>query len=233
MSVINVTFKMRRDTTANWDLYNPILEAGEIGIDTTLNKFKIGKGGNFQWSSLQFANLLATDLTSAITTHNTQTTNVHGIANTAALATTTAVETAITTHNTATTNVHGIANTALLATQSYVNTAVNNLSNTSSATYALQSDVGNPDGIATLDSGGQIPLTQLGNLVDGAPTALNTLNELAAAVNDDSNFAGTITTSLGTTNTNVSNLNTSVTSLTNTVNQFDARIVSLELGLGI
>lgn len=233
MSTMNVTFKMRRDTTANWTLYDPVLEAGEIGIDTTLNKFKIGKGGIYKWSDLVFANILATDLTSAITTHNTQTTNVHGIADTAALATTTAVGTAITTHNTATTNVHGIANTALLATQSYVDTAVNNLSNTSSNTYALQSDVGNADGIATLDSAGLIPLTQLGNLVDGAPTALNTLNELAAAVNDDANFAGTITNSLGTTNTNVSNLNTSVTSLTNTVNQFDARIVSLELGLGI
>ena len=233
MSIINVTFKMRRDTTANWDLYDPILEAGEIGIDTTLNKFKIGKGGTFKWSDLQFANILASDLTSAITTHNTQTTNVHGIANTADLATKTYSDTAVTTHNTATTNVHGIANTALLATQSYVDTAVNNLSNTSSTTYALQSDVGNPDGIATLDSNGLIPLTQLGNLVDGAPTALNTLNELAAAVNDDANFAGTITTSLSTTNTNVSNLNTSVTNLTNTVNQFDARIVSLELGLGI
>ena len=120
-----------------------------------------------------------------------------------------------------------------LATQTYVDTAVTNLSNTSDITYALQADVGNADGIATLDSNGQVPLTQLGNLVDGAPTALNTLNELAAALGDDANFSGTITNSLSTTNTNVSNLNTSVTNLTNTVNQFDARIVSLELGLGI
>lgn len=35
-------------------------------------------------------------------------------------------------------------------------------------------------------------------LVDGAPSALNTLNELSAALNDDENFASTITTSLGT-----------------------------------
>jgi len=233
MSVINVTFKMRRDTTANWDLYNPILEAGEIGIDTTLNKFKIGKGGNFQWSSLQFANLLATDLTSAIGAHNTQTTNVHGIADTAALATTTAVSTAVSAHNTETTNVHGIADTANLATTQFVNTAIGNLSNASDEAYIPQSALANVDGVATLDSNAQVPLNQLGNLIQGAPTALNTLNELAVAIGNDANFAGTITTSLGTTNTNVSNLNTSVTSLTNTVNQFDARIVSLELGLGI
>ena len=233
MSTMNVTFRMRRDITANWNLYDPVLEAGEIGIDTTLNKFKIGKGGQYKWSDLQFANILASDLTSAINTHNSQTTNIHGIADTAALATKIYSDTAVSTHNTATTNVYGIANTALLATQTYVDTAVNNLSNTSTATYVPQSDVGNIDGVASLDSNGQVPLSQLGNLVDGAPTALNTLNELAAAVNDDANFAGTITTSLGTTNSNVSNLNTSVTNLTNTVNQFNARIVSLELGLGI
>lgn len=38
--------------------------------------------------------------------------------------------------------------------------------------------------------------TQITNLVDSAPSALNTLNELAAALNDDSNFATTVTNSL-------------------------------------
>jgi hypothetical protein len=42
---------------------------------------------------------------------------------------------------------------------------------------------------------------------------------LAAALGDDANFSTTVTNSLGTLNTKV--------------NQFDARIVSLELGLGI
>jgi hypothetical protein len=39
---------------------------------------------------------------------------------------------------------------------------------------------------------------QVSNLIDGAPDALNTLNELAAALDDDSNFAATITNSLST-----------------------------------
>ncbi len=38
--------------------------------------------------------------------------------------------------------------------------------------------------------------TALGNLVDSAPGALDTLNELAAALNDDANFAATVTASL-------------------------------------
>ena len=40
--------------------------------------------------------------------------------------------------------------------------------------------------------------TALSNLIDTAPTTLDTLNELAAALGDDPNFATTITTSIGT-----------------------------------
>jgi hypothetical protein len=40
--------------------------------------------------------------------------------------------------------------------------------------------------------------TAINNLIDGAPAALDTLNELAAAINDDSSFASTVTTALGT-----------------------------------
>ena len=36
----------------------------------------------------------------------------------------------------------------------------------------------------------------LGDIVDGAPAALNTLNELAAALGDDANYAATITNAL-------------------------------------
>jgi hypothetical protein len=37
---------------------------------------------------------------------------------------------------------------------------------------------------------------ELNSLLDGAPAALNTLNELAAAVNDDASYAATVTTAL-------------------------------------
>ena len=39
---------------------------------------------------------------------------------------------------------------------------------------------------------------QINNLIDAAPSQLNTLNELANALNDDSNFSSTITTSIAT-----------------------------------
>jgi hypothetical protein len=38
--------------------------------------------------------------------------------------------------------------------------------------------------------------SQINNLIDGAPQALNTLNELAAALNDDSNAYNTLLTQI-------------------------------------
>lgn len=40
--------------------------------------------------------------------------------------------------------------------------------------------------------------TAVNNLIDAAPASLDTLNELAAALNDDANFATTVTNSLAT-----------------------------------
>jgi hypothetical protein len=43
----------RRDTSANWFSANPILAQGEMGLDLTLNKFKMGDGST-AWNSLSF-----------------------------------------------------------------------------------------------------------------------------------------------------------------------------------
>ena len=68
--------------------------------------------------------------------------------------------------------------------------------NHASQSYATQSYVG----------------TQISNLVDSSPAALDTLNELAAALGDDPNFATTVSTSIGTKwaqdNTKISNWDT-------------------------
>ena len=45
--------QIRRDTTANWSVNDPILSQGELGLDTTLNKIKIGDGTS-NWSDLSF-----------------------------------------------------------------------------------------------------------------------------------------------------------------------------------
>ena len=48
--------------------------------------------------------------------------------------------------------------------------------------------------------------TQLSNLIDSAPDVLNTLNELADALNDDANYATTIQNQFATKQNNISNL---------------------------
>ena len=81
--------------------------------------------------------------------------------------------------------------------QTQINTLSTNLGNTLDD-YVPIGDVGVADGVASLDATGKIPIAQLGNLIDGAPAALDTLNELAAAINDDASYAAGITTTLGT-----------------------------------
>jgi hypothetical protein len=79
----------------------------------------------------------------------------------------------------------------------YTDDAVAGLGNSLPDSYVPISDVGNAGGVASLDVNGKIPLSELGNLIDGAPEVLNTLNELAEAINDDASYAATITTALG------------------------------------
>ena len=58
--------------------------------------------------------------------------------------------------------------------------------------YALANLIGASNGIASLDSTGNVPLSQLANIIDGAPELLNTINELAAAIDDNAGFANTV-----------------------------------------
>ena len=143
---------------------------------------------------------------SGISTHNSDTTDVHGIADTAALATTAATTSAISTsvsnHNALTTNVHGIADTSLLALKSEVAAVtkttlglanVDNTADTAKPVSTAQSAA-----IATAKSEAIADATaQVTAVIASAPGALDTLDELAAALGDDANFASSVTTSLG------------------------------------
>ena len=78
----------------------------------------------------------------AVSTHSADTTGVHGIANTADLATTSYADSAVSTHSADTTSVHGIADTAELATKTYADGAA------SSAVSTHSSDTTSIHGIA-------------------------------------------------------------------------------------
>jgi len=144
--------------------------------------------------------------TSAISTHNSRTTDVHGIADTAALATTAATASAISTsvsnHNALTANVHGISDTSLLALKSEVaavtatTLGLGNVDNT--ADTAKPVSTAQSAAIATAKAEAISDATaRVTAVIASAPGALDTLDELAAALGDDANFASSVTTSLG------------------------------------
>jgi hypothetical protein len=138
-----------------------------------------------------------TSLGSADTAHAALTANVHGIADTSVLATATTVATAkseaIAASGTAADTKVSTAVAAL--TKSSVGLA--NVDNTADASKPVST--AQATAIATAKSEAIADATsQVNALLTGAPAALNTLDELAAALGDDANFASTVTTSLGT-----------------------------------
>ena len=137
-----------------------------------------------------------------LTSHAADTTGIHGIADTAELATKGYADAAVSTHTVDTTAVHGIADTSLLALKSEVaavtatTLGLGNVDNT--ADTAKPVSTAQSAAIATAKSEAIADATaQVNALLTGAPAALNTLDELAAALGDDANFAATVTTSLG------------------------------------
>ena len=197
--------KIRRGTTTQWAASTRVLQLGELGLDTTLNKLKAGNGTAI-WSNLPF---LQADV---------DITELSQDAVAAALA--------AGTHSNITVTYSDNDNSISLATGPDVVTTTS-LSNTltdPSSGYVSVGDVGVADGVASLGPDGKIPdseipdtiardseipsltgyatesyvTTAISNLVDTAPSTLNTLNELAAAINDDASFASTVTTALGT-----------------------------------
>ena len=76
------------------------------------------------------------------------------------------------------------------AYQSYADTAESDAISTASGDATTKAN-------AALTSANAYTDTEVANLVDSAPGAIDTLNELAAALGDDANFSATMTTSLG------------------------------------
>lgn len=50
----NLSIKFRRDESSEWEKVNPVLAKGQIGIDLSLSKIKIGDGIT-SWNGLDFS----------------------------------------------------------------------------------------------------------------------------------------------------------------------------------
>lgn len=63
--------QLRRDTAANWSQNNPVLSAGEIGLETDTLKFKIGNGST-AWNSISsYANVTPSGLQNSLDSFET------------------------------------------------------------------------------------------------------------------------------------------------------------------
>ena len=162
-----------------------------------------------------------------VTTHSDDTTNIHGIADTAALSTKVyadgAVSTAVAELTKSSVGLANVDNTADTAKpiSTATQTALDLKSPLASPTFTgtvsgiTKTMVGLSDVDNTADTAKPVSTaqttaiatakaeaiadatSQVNALLTGAPAALNTLDELAAALGDDANFASTVTTSLG------------------------------------
>ena len=223
-----VRLQLRRGTAADWASVNPVLAAGEMGVETDTRKVKVGDGAT-SWSGLDY---IASDSPA-----------IGEIAqdaiNEALVAGTGITKSYDDAGNTITVSV----DTTTIATQSYVDQATANIvtldanQTLTAKTLASPSLTGTP--IAPTAAAGT-DTTQLATtafvqdaieiVVGAAPGALNTLAEIAASLNDDADLSGTLTNSIsekvsksGDTMSGVLNMNTSkITSLGTATTDFDA-----------
>lgn len=141
-----VRIQVRRGTASQWTSVNPILAAGEMGVESDTNLFKFGNGTS-TWTALAYAN--NSDVAIAEISQD-------AINNALSLG-----EGLTKTYNDGANTITIAVDSDVIALTSYVDTAVSNLSNTSDATYLLQEDRGAAFGVASLDADGKVPNSQI------------------------------------------------------------------------
>jgi hypothetical protein len=218
-----VRIQVRRGTAADWSSVNPILAAGEMGVETDTNKFKFGNGTG-AWNTLSYA---ASDAAAI------------GEISQDAINTALSMGAGLTkSYNDGANTITISVDSSVIATKAYVDQAITDLGNSADGTYVPEADKGAAFGVASLDADAHVPAIQISDasvrgklsggtginynsstgeiavgtsiatrtyvdssintLVNGAPAALDTINELAAAIANDANYATTVTTALAT-----------------------------------
>jgi len=64
-----IRIQLRRDTAANWVSSNPVLRAGEFGIETDTLKFKIGNGSSTWTQIVNYANVTPSSLGNSLSSY--------------------------------------------------------------------------------------------------------------------------------------------------------------------
>jgi len=179
-----VRIQVRRGTASQWTSVNPILAAGEMGVESDSNLFKFGNGSS-TWTALAYANnsdvaigeISQDAINSALTMGSGLTKTYNDGANTITIAVDSsyfnelaqdAVNTALTAgtgitkaYDDAANTLTIAADTAVLATKEYVAAQRTSIQNTSDAAYLFAADLGAASGVASLNSSGKVPASQL------------------------------------------------------------------------
>jgi hypothetical protein len=199
----------RRGTAEQWTTANPVLGAGEIGFETDTGKFKVGDNVN-TWANLAYF-VNADDLSGELDDYATQTYVNDAISDVVGLApetldTLNELAAAIGDDANFTSTINN--SISLKADISYVDQEIIDLGTVAQgyADTAESNSTAYTDlliGDATVDGTGGNTVTDriasaVSDLVASSPEALDTLNELAAALGDDPNFATTVATDIGT-----------------------------------
>jgi hypothetical protein len=179
-----VRIQVRRGTASQWTSVNPILAAGEMGVESDTNLFKFGNGSS-TWTALAYANnsdvaigeISQDAINSALTMGSGLTKTYNDGANTITIAVDAsyfnelaqdAVNSALTagtgitkTYDDAANTLTVAVDTSVIANKTYVDAKVSVLENTIDTDYIPLSDRGANGGVASLDSTGKIPAAQL------------------------------------------------------------------------
>ena len=179
-----VRIQVRRGTAAQWTSVNPILAAGELGVESDTNLFKFGNGSS-TWTALSYANnsdvaigeMSQDAINSALTMGSGLTKTYNDGANTITIAVDAsyfnelaqdAVNTALTagtgitkTYDDAANTLTVAVDTTVIADRSWVTGQVTSLSNTVTDGFLEVGDRGAQGGVASLDSNTLVPQAQI------------------------------------------------------------------------
>ena len=218
--------QQRRGTQAQWSSVDPILSAAEIGFESDTTRFKIGDGvnhwSNLEYFTTDSATAVTQQIQDAIDNliagapgvldtlnelaaaigddENFVTTVTSGLSSKAPIEspTFTGTVSGITKSMVGLSNVDNTsdANKPIsTATQTALDAAATSLLNHESDTTNIHG-IADTSLLATKTYADNAATTAVAAVIDAAPAALNTLNELAAALGDDANYATTVTNAL-------------------------------------
>lgn len=179
-----VRIQVRRGTASQWTSVNPILAAGEMGVESDTNLFKFGNGSS-TWTALAYANnsdvaigeISQDAINSALVVGDGLTKTYNDGANTITIAVADsyftemaqdAVNTALVagngiskSYNDGTNELTVSVDTSVIANKGYVDSAVSALGNTVDLDYIPLTDRGNAGGVASLNNSGKVPASEL------------------------------------------------------------------------